>query len=190
MSCPFIRCVIQNRGVPFLRSCCLMFKNSRFPLIPFRYSAHVLSPILLPRRLPNGKLRKALALSGLAVACYQRKSVYELMEAYISRTRHYFSTCVPDYLQRDRANAVCVSQRITFDSLRKRELSLSYRVRYFTFYPYISSFLYSCQYVCETLYRQSFFRTKMANSILRSWTFGVLRVTALYLCIEKKCLRF
>lgn len=62
----------SNRSVPFLQSCCLMFKNSRFPLIPFRYSAHVLSPILLPRRLPNGKLRRLYPLPGLAVACYQR----------------------------------------------------------------------------------------------------------------------
>lgn len=91
----FIRCAIRNRGVPFLGSCCLMFKNSRFPLIPFRYSAHVLSPILLPRRLPNGKLRRLYPRLGLVVACYQRKSVYELMEVYILRTQYYFPACTP-----------------------------------------------------------------------------------------------
>lgn len=113
---------IRNRGLPFLRSCYLMFKNSRFPLIPFRYSAHVLSPILLPRRLPNGKLRRLYPPSGLPVACYQRKSVYELMEAYILRTRHYFSACTfPITCNEIALMQFSIPQRITFDSLRKRK---------------------------------------------------------------------
>jgi len=46
-----------------------------------------------------------------AVASYQRKSVYELMEAYISlreRAALLSGSHISDYLQRDRGNAISI----------------------------------------------------------------------------------